>query len=323
MAINLLSLEPHKVSRDLSGYITYVYGIPKVGKTTFGAQFPGALILAFERGYNALPGVIAQDITTWGEFKQVLRELKKPEVQAVYKSIIIDTVDIAASLCEKYICNQLGIENIGDGGWSTNGWSKYKKEFEDSFRTITQLGYAVCFISHSADKTFKRKDGTEYNQMVPTAQRSVNEIVKGMADIFACADIVNGERKLILRSLDGSVDTGCRFKYIESEIPFSYDALVEALNKAIDKEAAETNNKFVTNDRVSEVIAPTYDYDALMVEFQQLTGNLMRENPGYGPKITEIVERYLGNGKKVSETTRDQAEFVDLIVSEIKSELVK
>ena len=323
MAINLLSLEPHKVSRDLSGYITYVYGIPKVGKTTFGAQFPGALILAFERGYNALPGVIAQDITTWGEFKQVLRELKKPEVQAVYKSIIIDTVDIAASLCEKYICNQLSIENIGDGGWSTNGWSKYKKEFEDSFRTITQLGYAVCFISHSADKTFKRKDGTEYNQMVPTAQRSVNEIVKGMADIFACADIVNGERKLILRSLDGSVDTGCRFKYIEPEIPFSYNALVEALNKAIDREAAETNNKFVTNERVSEVIAPTYDYDALMTEFQQITGNLMRENPGYGPKITEIVERYLGKGKKVSETTRDQAEFVDLIVSDIKSELVK
>ena len=315
MAINLLTLEPHKVSRDLSGYITYVYGIPKVGKTTFGAQFPGALILAFERGYNALPGVIAQDITTWGEFKQVLRELKKPEVQAVYKSIIIDTVDIAASLCEKYICNQLGIENIG--------WSKYKKEFEDSFRTITQLGYAVCFISHSADKTFKRKDGTEYNQMVPTAQRSVNEIVKGMADIFACADIINGERRLILRSLDGSVDTGCRFKYIEPEIPFTYDALVEALNKAIDREAAETNNKFVTNERVCDAIAPTYDYDALMTEFQQLTGNVMRENPGYGPKITEIVERYLGKGKKVSETTRDQAEFVDLIVGEIKAELVK
>lgn len=159
--------------------------------------------------------------------------------------------------------------------------------------------------------------------MVPTAQRSVNEIVKGMADIYACADIVNGERKLILRSLDGSVDTGCRFKYIEPEIPFTYNALVEALNKAIDKEAAETNNKFVTNERGSEVIAPTYDYDALMSEFQQITGNLMRENPSYGPKITEIVERYLGKGKKVSKTTRDQAEFIDLIVSEIKSDLVK
>ena len=316
--INLLQIEPHKVSRDLSGYITYVYGTPKVGKTTFGSQFPGALILAFERGYNALPGVIAQDITTWGEFKQVLRELKKPEVQAVYKSIIIDTVDIAASLCEKYICNQLGIENIGDGGWSTNGWSKYKKEFEDSFRTIAQLGYAVCFISHSADKTFKRKDGTEYNQMVPTAQKSANEIIKGMADIYACADIVNGERRLILRSLDGSVDTGCRFKYIEPEIPFSYQNLVDALNDAIDKEAAETNNKFVTQERITNVIAPEYDFDALMAEFQKLTGDLMRKDPSNGPKITEIVNRYLGKGKKASDATRDQAEFIALIVDEVK-----
>lgn len=27
--INLLGLTPHKVSRDLSGYITFVYGRPK------------------------------------------------------------------------------------------------------------------------------------------------------------------------------------------------------------------------------------------------------------------------------------------------------
>ena len=32
MGIDLLNLEPHKVSRDLSGYITYIYGPPKSGK---------------------------------------------------------------------------------------------------------------------------------------------------------------------------------------------------------------------------------------------------------------------------------------------------
>lgn len=159
--------------------------------------------------------------------------------------------------------------------------------------------------------------------MIPTAQRSVNEIVKAMADIYACADIIDGERKLILRSLDGTVDTGCRFKYIEPEIPFSYTALVEALNKAIDKEAAETQNKFVTNEKVAEVIVPTYDYDALMNEFQQITGDLMRKDMSNGPKITQIVDKYLGKSKKVSETTRDQAEFISLIVDEIKDTLVK
>lgn len=30
MAINLLALQPNKVSKDLSGYITYIYGAPKV-----------------------------------------------------------------------------------------------------------------------------------------------------------------------------------------------------------------------------------------------------------------------------------------------------
>ena len=30
MAINLLAIQPHKVSKDLSGYITFICGAPKV-----------------------------------------------------------------------------------------------------------------------------------------------------------------------------------------------------------------------------------------------------------------------------------------------------
>ena len=47
--INLLNLQPHKVSRDLSGYITYIYGAPKTGKTTLASQMDGALILASKK----------------------------------------------------------------------------------------------------------------------------------------------------------------------------------------------------------------------------------------------------------------------------------
>ena len=67
MPIDLLSLQPHKVSRDLSGYITYIYGSAGVGKTTLCTQFPKPLLLAFEAGYHALPGIMVQDVTTWGE----------------------------------------------------------------------------------------------------------------------------------------------------------------------------------------------------------------------------------------------------------------
>ena len=291
MGFDLLNLQPTKVSRDLSGYITYIYGVPKVGKTTFGTQMPKSLLIAFEKGYNALGGIKVVDINTWGEFKTLCRELKKPEVQEMYKSLVIDTIDVAAALCDKYICSQLGIENLGDGGWAVNGWAKYKKEFEETFRNLTMMGYAVLFISHSQDRVFKRKDGTEYNQIVPTAQKSVNEIAKAMADIYACAATVNGERKLFLRSVDEEYDVGCRFKYIEPVIPFSYKDLVNALNAAIDKEAAESNGQFVTDERATSEPVRTYNYDALIEEFNNLITPLMTKNEAYyRPRIASIVE---------------------------------
>ena len=328
MAINLLAIQPHKVSRDLSGYITLLYGPAKVGKTTFGAQMPGELILATERGYNALPGVIVQDITSWSDIKQAVRELKKPEIQAVYKSLIIDTIDLAADMCQKYVCNQLGIENIGDGGWTNNGWDKYKREFEDVFRTLAQLGYAILFISHDKEITIKPENGIEYQQIRSSMQTSALKIVENMSDIIAYAHPVIREgqpkRILTLRSADNSIRCGCRFKYIVPEIDFSYDNLVKALNDAIDKEAAETGGKFVTEERIAAIETPTYDYDALMNEFATIAGELMNKEPTYyQPRITQIVEKYLGKGKKVADTTRDQAEFLYLIVTEIKSDLMK
>lgn len=328
MAINLLDVKPHQVSRDLSGYITFLYGPPKVGKTTFGSQMPGHIILAFEKGYNALPGVMAVDVTTWGEMKTLLRDFKKPEVKERYQSIIIDTADVAAEVCQKYVCNQLGIENIGDGGWSTNGWAKYKKEFEETFRTLTQLGYAVVFISHEKEKTIKPKEGEEYQQIGSSIQSSAMSIIENMSDIIGYAHPIvdhNGEHKrvLTLRSTDNNIRCGCRFRYIEPEIEFSYQSLTRALNAAIDKEAAMTGGQFVTNER-EVVIAPTeYDYDALRLEFAQITDGLIAKDPNYyTPKIVSVIEKYLGKGKKVSDTTPDQAEFIFLINNEIKDDLL-
>jgi len=288
---------------------------------------PKPLILAFERGYNALPGVMAQDVTTWGEMKQVVRQLKDPAVKEMFSSVAVDTVDIAGALCEKYVCSQNGVDSLSEIPYG-QGWTKVKKEFEEVFRTITQLGYAVVFISHSKDKTFKNKNGVEYNQIVPTCPTSYNNIAKDAADIYAYAEkyTENNESKvrLILRSPDNSAETGCRFKYIAPIINFTYNDLVKALNDAIDKEAQLNNNQFVTNERENVVIKAEYDYDVLMSEFNDLIGTLMSENPDYyAPRVTQIVDKYLGRGKKVSDATLDQAEFISLIITEIKEELIK
>jgi hypothetical protein len=271
---------------------------------------------------------MAQDIASWGEMKQVVRELKKPEVKEAFKCVVVDTVDIAASLCEKYVCNQLGIENIGDGGWSVNGWAKVKKEFEETFRTISQQGYSLFFISHAKDKTFKKQDGTEYNQITTTLSTAYDEIIKNMVDIFGYAHSVvdeNGNSKvmLTLRSGDNSVDAKSRFKYIEPEIEFNYQSLVNALNDAIDKEAKATNNQFVTNEK-AVIVKEELNFDKLMEEFNSIVTKLISENSEedfqnyWSPRIVQITDNYLGKGKKVSQCTRDQAEMLNLIVIDLK-----
>ena len=322
MAINLLDIQPNKVSRDLSGYITYIYGPGGAGKTTFGASCKKPLLLAFELGYKALPGVMAQPVQTWGEVKQVLRDLKKPEVKDMFSTIVVDTVDIASQLCEKYMCNQLGIDNIGDGGWSTNGWAKAKKEWEQTWRAFTMEGYAVVFISHSKDKVFKKKDGTEYNQIVPSCPTAYEEIIKNMVDIMGYINIDNGQRKLILRSADDSVDCKSRFKMIAPEITFGYNELVDALNEAIDKEAALTNGEFVTDESFKTPEVTSYDYDSLMAEFKDMVSVVMAKNQTNAVKLTAIVDKYLGKGKKVADATPEQAELIYLIINEIRSDLL-
>ena len=326
MAIDLLSIQPHKVSRDLTGYITYIYGAAKTGKTTLATQAGKALLLAYERGYNALPGVFPIDVTSWSDTRAILRELKKPEVKAAYQTVIFDTVDIAGGLCEKYVCAQNGVDRIGEIPYG-QGWNLMKKEFEDVVRAITQLGYAVFFISHDKDKEFKRKDGTSYHQTIPSCPNSFNEIAKNLADIYAYAEKYedNGSPKvkLVIRSLDNSVDCGCRFKYIDPEVEMSYNSLVDAINRAIDKEATLTNGAYVTDERNNISVDAGLNYDELIVKFNQLAAALMDKDPVYfGPRIVFVVEKYLGKGKKVADSTIAQVEMVAQIVSEIEETLL-
>lgn len=323
MAIDLLAIEPHKVSRDLSGYITYIFGRGGIGKTTLATKAPKALLIATEKGYNALPGVFPVDATTWSDIKQILRELKKPAVKEKFKTVIIDTVDLAAAMCEKYICSQNDVEKIGEIPYGA-GWSMLKREFEDTFRSIAQLGYALFFISHDKDKTFKREDGTEYNQIVPTCASSCGDIVKNMVDIMAYAHqkVVDGvpKRLLTFRSLDGSIDCKSRFRYMPVSVELSYENLVQALNEAIDKEAAENGNQFVTDTKIEkkqEILKP---FSELITDFQTLTSNIMAtKGQESAASIVAIVERFLGKGKKVAECTERQYEVVALIIDELKT----
>lgn len=201
------------------------------------------------------------------------------------------------------------------------GWTKFKDEFNEIFRGLTQLGYAVFFIGHHKEVTVTDPQ-TNVEQMVirPALSNSVKTVIAGMADIYGYThQKYKGEMSVLtLRNSDGTIECGGRFKYLPEEIPTNYHKLVEAIQTAIDKEAAEHSGKYVTDERVNTPIGKTYDFNAQMQEFTNIIEQLMEKDSTNANKITSIVERYLGKGKKVGDCTPEQSEQLELILIDLK-----
>lgn len=326
MGNSLLDIKPHQVSRNLRGYSVLFYGEPKSGKTTTASKFPGALVLAFEKGYLTIPGIMAKDINSWGEFRKTLRELDDPDVKNVFQTIVIDTADIAYGYCEKYVCSQAtdaknSYENIADIPFG-KGYKMAQAEFDICIRKILQMNYGLVLISHSQDKTFKDAQGQEFNQIVPTLDNRARLICERTCDIIGYSRTIETAEgksvKLFMRETPRFV-AGSRFKYTPDVIDFSYDSLVNAIADAIDKEANEHNNKFVTNEQKQVYVDKVYDFEAIMKEIQSTIGALMAQgSPNMRATITGIVETHLGKGKKVSDCVPDQAPILDLILFDLK-----
>ena len=324
--MGLLDIKPHQVSRDLRGYSVFLYGAPKTGKTTIACQFPGALLLAFEKGYSTIAGVLAQPINSWSEFKKLFVEFKDPAVKERYQTIVIDTADIAYSYCEKYICTRESdakhsYQNVADIPYG-KGYSMAMDEFDECIRKILQLGYGLVIISHDQDKIMKNENGEEYNQIIPTLDKRARLICERTCDIIGyCREIEDQEGhktvRMFMRETSRYV-AGSRFKYTPDSIELSYDNLVKAIADAIDEQ--ERVSKGSTTDSYSSLHTDDveYDFPALMKEVQQTVGALMSGHPEMEHKIVSIVDKHLGKGKKVSDCTPDQAALVDLILYDLK-----
>ncbi len=339
-SIDIFSVAPHQVSRDMRGYSVFMYGGWKTGKTTTAVKFPKHFLLAFEKGYSAIPGAMALPINSWSEFRQVLRQLKTDEAKEKFETIIIDTADIAYDYCVKYICANNNVDAIGDIGYG-KGYGLVEKEFDECLRQIVQMGYGLVVISHETDKTFKNENGTEFNKIVPTLDKRANNVLARMCDIIgytrSIPDAEGNEKVVMFMRGTSRYEAGSRFKYTPDYIDLSYENLVKAIGDALDKQMEEDGAELFTDKRENVHLdtTATLDFDELMKEFMNIVANIPGSSDTTGetedgvkfaeywqPRISHIIEKFLGKGKKIKDATIDQVEAISLINEELK-DLVK
>lgn len=320
--MHLWEVEKNVISRDLKGKYVLLYGKPKSGKTTAACSFPDAVLLAFEKGYNAIGNAYPFDINKWSDFKMALRDLEDARAKERFKTVIIDTVSICWELCEKFVCQQNGVQKISDIPWGA-GYTACKKEFETSIRRITQLGYGVVLIAHSASRVEKTADGSDIEIISPDLPKRASEVCNGIVDIIGYIgnEWVNGERKRWLYTRETpTLFAGSRFKYMPDKIPFGYDELVNAIANAIEME--EKRDGATVVDTVTAKSETHLNFNDVRTKAQELWMKLVgtgdTANPEMANTILKKIEMTMGRRMKLSEFTEDQVDLLNLVVMDME-----
>lgn len=331
--VDILSIQPTRLCPDLRGRFVEIFGREKSGKTSTAVMWPNPILCAFEKGYNALVGVYPVDIDNWSNFKDVCRQLKKPEAKEKYETIIIDTVGIAYSMCEDYIKSQHGVTEIGEIAWG-RGFKMLREEFEKTFRELSKLGYAIVFIAHSKTKLTDSvdKDGNRLEQISPNLSPACAEAVNGLVDIIAYLGVEYNEnhessRWLYLRETP-TIFAGSRYRYIQPKIPLSYDNLVKAVADAMEKEAQITGTSFISEDELNandNSMIQERSFKEIMDEAREIwTGYLDNATSDEDKDIRlntmqMIISKIFGsNSFKLSQAIPQQKDLVELFIAEMK-----
>lgn len=277
---------------------------------------PKPLVLAFEMGTNAKANTYVQPIETWSDFKKVLKQLDNPQIKEKFQTIGVDTVSIAYSLCEQFICAQAGVQKIGDIPYG-GGYNALSKEFEASLRRITMMGYGLTMTCHL--KIVQDEEGRILGAKPDLNDRAL-KIVNGLVDIIGVITQewnANGEsERYIITHATKDINAGSRFKYLPERIPFSYVALERAVGEAIEREAAENNGTVV--DHYEYNTSEKLNFADVRAEAQKLWTSLVEANEENADIILKKIEIAMGRSMRLSEFTEDQVVLLQDIVEEMR-----
>lgn len=341
MAINLSNLEPVKASTDLSSYTSFIYGTPKIGKTTFVHNLYGdrVLFLATEKRHKVLVGAYVQYISSWPEYLSAIAQLRSPKMKERFDVIAIDTVENLYAMLESYVLSKYNTTEFGQVEWGKD-WVDLKNDWRNGLQMIEKIGYSPLFISHATQKTERipvsgilkeevndtmslvkdKKTDEEYYEFlkyVPDLKDKVLAPINKMVDNILFMNVTTDEnlkehRVIYLRDTL-QWQAGSTFKNIKPVIPLSAESYRQAVQEAI----SEIDPSMTKDERESTSIEDEkLDFDQLMEEAKKLAVEM--HNQGRMEEVTRIVDEVFGPGNKLTDAKKTQVEPLSVAVQRMK-----
>ena len=325
MGIDIFNIQPSVVTRDLSGKSFLIYGERKSGKTSQAVKFPKCILLAFEKGYSMLSGVIAQPINKWPEALDVKRQLIKDaeavksgeKTETTFKSVVIDTADIAYDYCEKYVLDKEGVEYL-DESKNMRAYRALSKEYDKFFQEIVKAGYTLVIISHATSKQIK-ENGEKFDKTIPTLPDRGFLVISRLVDVTAYASYETTSEGITesILTLRGNkfLEAGSRNPYMSEHLPFTYEALRDDMAQAIDRQEQEGAHVVSSPTTIYEDQTEKLDFKSTVKEIKKFA-KAMYEADKQSDYIG-IVENYLGKNRNVKDCDATQLDMLGLILTDL------
>ena len=330
--LDLKKLGKHTISKSMRSKSMLIYGSPKIGKSTFASGADKVLFFNFEDGTEFLP--LENEpvpIQKWSEFRNYLKQLRDPELQEMFHTVVIDTVTIAAQLCEKYICMQQNVQHIKDIPFGA-GYAMPAKEFFEVFHEISMLGYGIIFLAHTKTQysNYVDEKGENIEQVAPDVDKRIFSVLNGMCDIIAYAEKqYDPATKTMTRVLYTDADapdkvTGGRCaQFFPKIIPLNYKIFEKELEDAVIKIAEASNSelcdtKIIADDNKRDFVDVISEAKTLWVGYIDAATSDEDKDRRLAV-LQDIVKKVFGKPVKLSGVVPSQQELLELVVSEMRS----
>ena len=143
-----------------------LYGVESVGKTSFAADAPDAIVIDAEHGSYNLEVDRFDDINSYDDVMESLRYIFKEGKD--YKTIVIDSVEAIEQFCYDKVISENEVDSIEKvGGGYGKGYTAASEKFFDFLHALNKLwksGFNIIAIGHAEVKTYINPEGHDYDR---------------------------------------------------------------------------------------------------------------------------------------------------------------
>ena len=135
-----------------------IYGTEGIGKSSLASQFPEPLFIDTEGSTDNMDVARLDKPTSWIMLNNQIAFIKVNPT--VCKTLVIDTIDWAESLCVDNLCAMHGKKGIEDFGYG-NGYVYAKEEmgrFLNKLQDLIEIGINVVLTAHAQIRKFELPD---------------------------------------------------------------------------------------------------------------------------------------------------------------------